>query len=71
LQALATHAERAQFEGTLLERYASRYPQGADGTVLFPFRRLFLWGTSRIDGPERLCYHRPSVSDCALTCGPP
>jgi trans-aconitate 2-methyltransferase len=41
LEALASDAERAQFERMLLERYTASYPRRPSGKVLFPFRRLF------------------------------
>ena len=41
LEALATDAERSQFEAELLAGFRVLYPERADGRVLFPFRRIF------------------------------
>jgi len=41
LEALATGAERSQFEAELLAGLRALYPERADGRVLFPFRRIF------------------------------
>ena len=41
LEALAPADERQRFERMLLERYEVSYPRQPDGSVLFPFRRLF------------------------------
>ena len=35
-------AERTQFEGDYAQRLRGAYPRRADGTTLFPFRRLFI-----------------------------
>lgn len=42
LQALATDAERGEFVGRLRERVRESYEAHCDGSVLFPFRRLFV-----------------------------
>ncbi|MGQ9366713.1 methyltransferase domain-containing protein [Azospirillum sp. ST 5-10] len=42
LEALADDAERAAFLDAYQERLAAAYPRRADGTTLFPFRRLFI-----------------------------
>ena len=42
LDALATQDERARFATRLTALVEEAYPRRADGTVLFPFRRLFL-----------------------------
>lgn len=41
LEALEADEERRRFERKLLERYRASYPRRANGSVLFPFRRLF------------------------------
>jgi trans-aconitate 2-methyltransferase len=41
LSVLPADADRAAFEGALLERVTTSYPRQQDGKVLFPFRRLF------------------------------
>ena len=35
-------AEQAEFEGNYAQRLRTAYPRRADGTTLFPFRRLFI-----------------------------
>jgi trans-aconitate 2-methyltransferase len=42
LAALADEDERARFEADYAARVRAAYPPRADGTTLFPFRRLFL-----------------------------
>jgi trans-aconitate 2-methyltransferase len=42
LQALSDDAERKRFQELLLTEVAKGYPLQRNGTVLFPFRRLFL-----------------------------
>jgi trans-aconitate 2-methyltransferase len=41
LEALAGEEERRDFERKVLDRYIAAYPRQADGSVLFPFQRLF------------------------------
>ena len=47
LDALADDGERAEFEAAYRARLAAAYPRRADGTTLFPFRRLFVVATAR------------------------
>ncbi len=42
LQVLDTEAEREAFTGRLLERVKETYEANCDGSVLFPFRRVFV-----------------------------
>ena len=42
LDRLADDAERAAFEADYAARLRTDYPQRADGSTLFPFRRLFI-----------------------------
>jgi trans-aconitate 2-methyltransferase len=42
LAALTDAADRARFQGLLLEGVTAAYPRQRDGRVLFPFRRIFL-----------------------------
>jgi trans-aconitate 2-methyltransferase len=42
LDALRSEADRQEFQRQLLEEFRSRFPVQADGTVLLPFRRLFV-----------------------------
>ena len=42
LTALPTDAERTEFLGEITEGVRAAYPSRPDGSVLFPFRRLFL-----------------------------
>ncbi|HEY1241524.1 MAG TPA: methyltransferase domain-containing protein [Bryobacteraceae bacterium] len=41
LEALGSDEERRRFERKLLDRYTVSYPRRPNGSVLFPFRRLF------------------------------
>jgi trans-aconitate 2-methyltransferase len=41
LEALKAGEESRRFEAILLERYALTYPRRPNGSILFPFRRLF------------------------------
>jgi len=41
LNALGDKPERLSFEAALLERYAATYVRRPNGSILFPFRRLF------------------------------
>jgi trans-aconitate 2-methyltransferase len=42
LQALPSDADRQRFEAMVLDGYTRAYPRQRDGSVLFPFRRLFM-----------------------------
>lgn len=42
LEALASDAERTDFEAALLDGVSRAYPLQRDGRVLFPFRRVFI-----------------------------
>jgi trans-aconitate 2-methyltransferase len=41
LEALGTEADRLDFKADVLARAAADYPERADGSVFFPFRRVF------------------------------
>jgi trans-aconitate 2-methyltransferase len=44
MEALESDAEKSRFEREVLAGYTRSYPEQADGTILFPFRRQFVIG---------------------------